>query len=134
MAPPQAEYSTLQRRANATFNGSWRKDATVNAFVIEAWGQGLMFGALMIMVCVTISNMRKGVLLHKLILLEVCQWTFDEKQLLTAGPALACDHAWHVLLYVVPWLWLVPFFYCDTTILLLVCSQHCGMDENQTLL
>ena len=73
MAPSQVEYLTLQRRANETFNGSWRKDATINAFVIEAWGQGLMFGALMIMVCVTISNMRKGVLLHKLILLEACQ-------------------------------------------------------------
>jgi hypothetical protein len=31
-----------------------------------------MVGALMIMSCVTVANMRRGVLLHKLILLEVC--------------------------------------------------------------
>jgi hypothetical protein len=30
-----------------------------------------MVGALMIMACVTVANMRKGVLLHKLILCEV---------------------------------------------------------------
>lgn len=30
-----------------------------------------MVGALIIMMCITLANMRKGVLLHKLILLEV---------------------------------------------------------------
>lgn len=31
-----------------------------------------MIGALVVMMGITIANMRKGVLLHKLILLEVC--------------------------------------------------------------
>ncbi|KAM5343476.1 hypothetical protein ACJ41O_012013 [Fusarium nematophilum] len=38
---------------------------------LEAWSQGFMIGALIIMVGITLSNMRRGVLLHKLILVEV---------------------------------------------------------------
>lgn len=40
------------------------------ALVLEAWGQGMMVGALVVMAALTIANMRKGVLLHKLILAE----------------------------------------------------------------
>lgn len=39
--------------------------------LVEGWGQGFMVGCLIVMVAVTVSNMRKGVLLHKLILTEV---------------------------------------------------------------
>jgi hypothetical protein len=53
--------------------GSWRDNATVEMFIIEAWSQGLLVGALMIMACVTISNMKTGIFLPKLILLEVRQ-------------------------------------------------------------
>ena len=38
---------------------------------IEAWSGGWMVGALIIMACVTVVNMRRKVLLHKLILIEV---------------------------------------------------------------
>lgn len=41
------------------------------ALILEAWSQGLMTGSLFIMAAVTYANMRPGVLLHKLILLEV---------------------------------------------------------------
>ncbi|KAJ5672185.1 hypothetical protein N7507_001312 [Penicillium longicatenatum] len=41
------------------------------ALVLEAWSQGLMAGSLVIMAAVTIANMRPGVLMHKLILLEL---------------------------------------------------------------
>jgi hypothetical protein len=41
------------------------------ALILEAWSQGLMTGSLFIMAAVTYANMRSGVLLHKLILLEV---------------------------------------------------------------
>jgi hypothetical protein len=41
------------------------------ALILEAWSQGLMTGSLLIMAAVTFANMRPGVLLHKLILLEV---------------------------------------------------------------
>lgn len=40
--------------------------------VLEAWAEGYMVGSLIIMSCITLANMRRGVLLHKLILLEVC--------------------------------------------------------------
>lgn len=43
-----------------------------NGLVLEAWAQGYMVGSLIIMSCITLANMRRGVLLHKLILLEVC--------------------------------------------------------------
>lgn len=67
----QALASTLAYRANETNSGSWRKHATPEAFILESWSEGCMVGALMIMSFVTIANMRRGVLLHKLILLEV---------------------------------------------------------------
>lgn len=38
---------------------------------IEAWAQGYMCGSLIIMACVAFANMRKHVLLHKLIVVEV---------------------------------------------------------------
>src|SRR4051812_20199417 len=47
------------------------KPTSANELILEAWGQGFMVGALIIMMCITLANMRRGVLLHKLILLEV---------------------------------------------------------------
>ncbi|KAJ5923185.1 hypothetical protein N7454_008430 [Penicillium verhagenii] len=41
-----------------------------DGLVIEAWGQGLMIGSLLIMSAITVSNMKKHILLHKLILAE----------------------------------------------------------------
>lgn len=38
---------------------------------LEAWTEGFMVDSLTIMVCVTLVNMERGVLLHKLILIEV---------------------------------------------------------------
>ncbi|EXJ94144.1 hypothetical protein A1O1_02537 [Capronia coronata CBS 617.96] len=42
-----------------------------NGLVLEAWAEGFMVGSLIIMSCITLANMRRGVLLHKLILLEL---------------------------------------------------------------
>lgn len=39
--------------------------------LVEAWSQGFMVGAIIILIMITLANMRSGVLLHKLILLEV---------------------------------------------------------------
>lgn len=47
------------------------KPTDPNGLVLEAWAQGYMVGSLIIMTCITIANMRRGVLLHKLILIEV---------------------------------------------------------------
>ena len=51
---------------------------TAAAFLIlEAWSQGFMVGALIIMCGITLANMRKGVLLHKLILIEVSDMVYN---------------------------------------------------------
>ncbi|KAJ6051945.1 hypothetical protein N7499_011333 [Penicillium canescens] len=42
-----------------------------NGLVLEAWGQGLMVGSLVVMAAVTVANMKKNVLLHKLIFVEL---------------------------------------------------------------
>ena len=68
MAPPRT-INLLVRRDNV--DGSWRKDITLDGLVVEAWGQGCVVGSLLIMACTTVANMRRGILLHKLILLEV---------------------------------------------------------------
>lgn len=47
------------------------KPSNADGLVLEAWAQGYMVGSIIIMLCITISNYRRGVLLHKLILLEV---------------------------------------------------------------
>ena len=59
-------------RRNASFDGHWRDGATPEGYILESWSEGFMAGALIIMACITVANMRKGVILHKLILLEVC--------------------------------------------------------------
>ena len=40
--------------------------------VVEAWGEGFNVGALVILMLIVVCNLRRRVLLHKLILLEVC--------------------------------------------------------------
>lgn len=55
------------------------------ALILEAWSQGLMTGSLVIMAAVTYANMRPGVLLHKLILLEVAHLSTCNIHPLTSG-------------------------------------------------
>ena len=47
------------------------KPSNPDGLVLESWGQGFVFGALTIMIFVTLCNIRRRILLHKLILLEV---------------------------------------------------------------
>jgi hypothetical protein len=47
------------------------KPTDPTTLVVEAWAQGFMVGSILIMLSTTVSNYRRGVLLHKLILLEV---------------------------------------------------------------
>jgi hypothetical protein len=65
--PPNLQ---LFRRENNTF-GNWRDAHDTEAYILEGWGEGFMLGALFIMAVITVANMRKGVPLHKMILLEV---------------------------------------------------------------
>ena len=59
---------------------------------LESWSQGFMVGSLIIMAAITLGNMRSGVMLHKLILIEVRQRDRPQAcvlNVLIAGPA-AC--------------------------------------------
>jgi len=67
--------SHLYRRDNSKPFGNWRDVDDTEAYILEGWGEGFMLGALLIMAVITVANMRRGVLLHKLILLEVCRLT-----------------------------------------------------------
>lgn len=67
--------SPLNRRLPGVLSAVKRdgqKPTDLNGVALESWAEGYMVGSLIIMACITIANMRKGVLLHKLILLEVC--------------------------------------------------------------
>jgi len=57
-------------RRDQTF-GDWRNVDETEAYIVESWGEGFMFGALLVMSVITVANMRRGVILHKLILCEV---------------------------------------------------------------
>jgi hypothetical protein len=69
------EAASLVRRVseqNATsVDRTVRKPTDPNGLILESWAQGFMVGSLVIMSCITLANMRRGVLLHKLILIEV---------------------------------------------------------------
>lgn len=42
-----------------------------DGLAVEAWGQGLMVGSLIVMIAVTVANMKRENPLHKLIAAEV---------------------------------------------------------------
>lgn len=47
------------------------KPTDPDALILEAWGQGLMVGSLVVMAAITVANMKSHILLHKLIFAEV---------------------------------------------------------------
>ncbi len=73
MAPSveQSRYESSPRRSVVEANDHGRASQTLNQTILEAWSQGFLVGGLIVLGMIAIANMRKGVLLHKLILLEV---------------------------------------------------------------
>ncbi|KAJ5467412.1 hypothetical protein N7475_005164 [Penicillium sp. IBT 31633x] len=47
------------------------KPTDPDALILEAWGQGLMVGSLVVMAAITMANMKSHILLHKLIFAEL---------------------------------------------------------------
>lgn len=103
---------------------NWRSVAGDEDLVLESWSQGFVVGSLLLMSCITLANMRKGILLHKLILLE---------QLMALSHGTFCfldfeGYGWYLsstaaLLYfsyilhnVVAWIKVKPFFHGKSTI------------------
>ncbi|GAM86362.1 hypothetical protein ANO11243_043760 [Dothideomycetidae sp. 11243] len=54
---------------------------------LEAWAEGYMLGSLTIMAAITLVNMRRGVLLHKLILIELLFGTLQAVSIFFKPPA-----------------------------------------------
>ncbi|EXJ84719.1 hypothetical protein A1O3_05389 [Capronia epimyces CBS 606.96] len=88
-----------------------------NGLVLEAWAQGFMVGSLIIMSCITLANMRRGVLLHKLILLELVLGYWQGFFILFSPPvyawwlsvaAIPLNISWS-LHNVIAWMKLKPF-------------------------
>ena len=71
MAPKPNLFRRAEAGSVGAGKGDWRAAARDEDLILEAWSQGFMVGALLIMACITIANMRRGVLLHKFILAEV---------------------------------------------------------------
>ncbi|KAH1612248.1 hypothetical protein KXX21_002809 [Aspergillus fumigatus] len=47
------------------------RPANPDILIVEAWGQGFMVGSLILMIAITMANMKSGVLLHKVIVAEL---------------------------------------------------------------
>lgn len=85
--------------------------------VLEAWAQGYLVGSLIIMSFITLANMRRGVLLHKLILLELILgiwqgfWLFFEPPIYAwwlSVAAIFLNASWS-LHNVIAWMKIKPF-------------------------
>lgn len=67
-----------------------------DGLVLEAWGQGFMLGSLLIMAAITVCNMRKHILLHKLILAEVMSRSIVANLMLTQYSVNSGYGQWHI--------------------------------------
>jgi hypothetical protein len=63
LLPPTSGSLRSERRKIAAGMIDWRANAKPEDLVVESWGQGFVVGALIIMACVTVANMRRRVLL-----------------------------------------------------------------------
>ncbi|PMD41840.1 hypothetical protein L207DRAFT_543769 [Hyaloscypha variabilis F] len=104
------------------------KPTDPDGLVLEAWAQGYMVGSIIIMICITLSNIRRGVLLHKLILLELICGTFHGTFIFTHAPvygwylsvtAIFLIFSWG-LHNVVAWMKTRPFIGRKTSIVYIV--------------
>ena len=103
---------------------NWRSVAGPEDLVLESWSQGFVVGSLLLMSFITIANMRRGVLLHKLILLEqmmsLSHGTFCFLDFKGYGWYLSSTAALLYLSYIlhniVSWMKVKPFFHGKSTI------------------
>ncbi len=61
------------------------EDYTREQSIVEAWAQGFNVGAIILLILLLLCNYRKRVLLHKLILLEVCCCRFPKEPIGLSG-------------------------------------------------
>ncbi|KAL2870434.1 uncharacterized protein BJX67DRAFT_283465 [Aspergillus lucknowensis] len=89
-----------------------------DGLVLEAWGQGLMVGSLVVMAAVTLCNMKKHILLHKLIFAELIlavphgTWIFSKEPIYgwhLSASAIGLNVSWS-LHNIIAWMKNKPFF------------------------
>ena len=99
------------------WDGSWKHDLSIEGFIIESWSQGFMVGGLVIMAGLTIANMRRRLLLHKLILIELilamfhgtfCFMSFDGYGYYVSSTAVCLYSSWY-LHNIISWMKIRPF-------------------------
>ena len=130
-------------RRNASFDGHWRDGTSAEGFIIEAWSEGFMVGALLIMACITVAAMRKGILLHKLILCEVRRpfrghsppCSLEGKRLTEPRhPATSRHVTWHVLFHGLQRLRLVSVVDSSVALLFIFLAQCRCVDQSEAFL
>jgi hypothetical protein len=103
---------------------NWRKSAKDEDLILESWSQGFVVGGLLLMGCITLANMRRGVLLHKLILAEqlmalshgtFCFFDFEGYGWYLSSTA-ALLYLSYILHNCVAWLKVAPFLHGKSTI------------------
>lgn len=82
-----------------------RASMSLSSVILEGWSQGVFVGGLLVLIMFTIANMRRRVLLHRLILLEVGRSRFLSSTIfgqsincLFCRLARNCSWTWHVYL------------------------------------
>lgn len=80
--PIESTMPAIQHVARSSAASDISKPTDADALILEAWSQGYMVGSLIIMGALTVANMRRGIILHKLILLEVSSSTREAQQIL----------------------------------------------------
>lgn len=136
MLPSTVAHTDLPApRANKAFHTDWRSETNASGLILEAWGEGFLVGCLVVMACVTVANMRRGILLHKLILLEVSINIYPEQHsmLMIVRLAPPRDTSRDLLLYDLPGPRLVPLRYSVAALHLLHRPQHRCLDQDQTV-
>ncbi|KAF1979098.1 hypothetical protein BU23DRAFT_563337 [Bimuria novae-zelandiae CBS 107.79] len=102
----------ISRDADPNIVGHQPRPRTPEGLIIEAWAQGYLVGSLIIMIFITLANMRRGVLLHKL-LLGIWQgfWLFPGGKASNwwlSAAAILLNMSW-VLHNFISWLKIKPF-------------------------
>jgi hypothetical protein len=127
MAPldllPSPSFTIPRRQLNPTAPaGDWRSHALPSDLILESWSQGLLVGSLLIMAFITLANMRRRVLLHKLILLELllamshgtfCFMSFHGYGWYLSSTAMLLYCSWFIH-NLVAWLKIKPFIVSDS--------------------
>lgn len=104
------------------------KPTDPDGLILEAWAQGYMVGSIVIMIFITLCNIRRGVLLHKLILLELLLGTFHGTFIFNHAPvygwylsitAIFLNISWS-LHNVVAWMKTKPFMGRKTSLFYII--------------